>query len=226
MPSLLLLIDNPAFGSLLQESLEAKELSCTLSESAISDDVQQSVIEHRFDLCIIYSSGGDAASVNCLRVLRELSDMPAYVLLESDKNALLSAFESGADDALLLPISAQVIACKIKAYCKRLFEKDQKVLSYTIGNYLFDVSQQRLVFCDGEVSTLTGKENALLEMLVSKQGQTVAKSLILLRIWHENSYFNARSLSVYINRLRHKLSLDPNIVIQGVREGGYKIYVR
>ena len=226
MPSLLLLIDNPAFGPLLKETLEAKSICCTLSGCDLSDDVQRAVVEHLFDLALLYSAQGDTATVNCLNRIRELSDMPVYLLLEGSKDVVINAFEAGADDVLALPLSADIIAYKIKAYVKRLFEKDKTVLSYHIGDYLFDVASQTLLYKGQLTTTLTGKENALLEMLVSKQGITIDKSLILMRIWHENSYFNARSLSVFVNRLRHKLDRDPRIVITSVKGSGYKLYLK
>ncbi|MBQ9340121.1 MAG: response regulator transcription factor [Paludibacteraceae bacterium] len=225
MPSLLLLIDNPAFGPLLQETLEAQSIRTTLSGCMMPDDVAQLIVEHHYDLALIYSAQGDTDTLSCLKRVRELTEMPVYVLIEGKRDALLSAFDNGADDALQIPVSAELIARKIKAFVKRVIEKDKHVQSYDIGDYTLDTSRQLLYYKGKLTAELTGKENALLELLASKQGQTIDKSLILVRIWRENNYFNARSLSVYINRLRHKLSHDGRIVITNVKGSGYKLYL-
>lgn len=224
--SLLLLINDAAFGPLLEESLSGRNLRCTLCSKGMQPDVREALVHHCYDLVIIYSTSSDAESTGLLRQVRMVADVPVYVLVNTyDKTQVLEAYAAGADNVLTFPLSAEVAAANIHAYCKRIFEKENPASTYRIGSYTFDASSQTLER-EGQETQLTGRESAVLALLAARQGQVVDKSLILLRIWHEDTYFNSRSLSVFVNRLRHKMHADARVSIVSVREGGYKLCVQ
>ena len=91
-----------------------------------------------------------------------------------------------------------------------------------LGKYLFMPQQQELKL-DGESTSLTAKEAALLKMLAERKGQTLDRTEALNKIWHNDSYFNARSMDVYITKLRKLLRQDPRLQILSVRGEGFKL---
>ena len=93
---------------------------------------------------------------------------------------------------------------------------------YEIGRFRFDTGRQTL--SDGDrVQELSAREAGVLEILCSRMGETVPTQLILKRVWGDDSFFNGRSLHVFITRLRHMLSSDPSVQIVNARGVGYKL---
>lgn len=91
-----------------------------------------------------------------------------------------------------------------------------------MGRFLFDAGQQRLTLGE-RVFELSARETALLAMLCERRGEVVPTQLILQRIWGDDSFFNARSLHVFVTRLRHRLASDPDIRLVNARGVGYKL---
>ena len=103
-----------------------------------------------------------------------------------------------------------------KARTERVFE---------LGRMRFDAERQRLS-CDGVVTELSARESEVLQYLCRNAGEIVPMKTLLVNIWGDDSFFNARSLHVFITRLRHRLVADPSIQLVNVRGVGYKLLMR
>lgn len=245
MVQVLIVTDDLGFGALLSESLEAQAINCDLDSDifantdSVDNSLYRKIQSYKYDICILYVSRDNDQALQLLENIRTISNLPVFLLLQSssvlstgqsqsrslasvERSTIISAYEKGADDVILLPLSSEILSYKIKAFSKRIVERDNSVTEYHIGSFLFNSSTQTLNL-SGNITHLTGKESALLTLLASNQGHTIARTRILVRLWGADTYFNARSLSVYVNHLRHKLSADPTISIVNMKNGGYKL---
>lgn len=156
-----------------------------------------------------------------LKVLRpQHADMPVIMLsAKNDRDDIIRAYELGCDDYLTKPFSMDILICKIEAVLRRYrikLESEQTV--WQLGELEFDSVRQRL----GE-QHLSTRENDLLKMLCVSMNSLVDRNRILMSIWGADTYFNARSLSVYINHLRKYLGENTPMRIMSVHGKGYKL---
>ena len=140
--------------------------------------------------------------------------------LEEDK---LKGFEVGADDYITKPFSMEELVFRIEAILRRVHGKKTKESTlYHIGKFTFDTQKQLL--CINEKQTkLTTKENELLALLCSHANEILQRDFALKTIWIDDNYFNARSMDVYITKLRKHLKDDPQIEIINIHGKGYKL---
>lgn len=156
-----------------------------------------------------------------LKVLRpQHTDMPVIMLsAKNDRDDIIRAYELGCDDYMTKPFSMDILICKIEAVLRRYrikLESEQTV--WQLGELEFDSVRQRL----GE-QHLSTRENDLLKMLCVSMNSLVDRNRILMSIWGADTYFNARSLSVYINHLRKYLGENTPMRIMSVHGKGYKL---
>ncbi|MCD8092063.1 MAG: response regulator transcription factor [Bacteroides sp.] len=159
-----------------------------------------------------------------------------FLTARSAINDVVESFELGANDYLKKPFGMQELMIRIKALVGRAFsfadEKPQEVTSFEIGDYRFNSVTQRLTFVGTLVSPhvdtemeLSHRESEILKRLCENRNQVVNTQNVLLDLWGDDSFFNSRSLHVFITKLRHKLSQDDRIRIVNVRGIGYKLIV-
>ena len=153
-------------------------------------------------------------------------DMPIiFLTAKNQKEDILEGFKSGADDYITKPFSMEELLYRIEAILEknkhhcRVHKKDD---SYTIGEYTFDPLKQILAFRDQTIK-LTTKESELLELLCRHGNEILERNFALKTIWIDDNYFNARSMDVYITRLRKYLRKDPSVKILNVHGRGYKL---
>jgi len=152
-------------------------------------------------------------------------EMPLiFLTAKSQKEDILEGFRSGADDYITKPFSMEELLYRIQAILKRTASSTGtgKQDVYTVGKYTFDTVKQLLVFED-EVTKLTTKESELLELLCRYGTDILERNFALKSIWIDDNYFNARSMDVYITRLRKYLRKDPDVRILNVHGRGYKL---
>lgn len=159
-----------------------------------------------------------------------------FLTARSTINDVVEGFELGANDYLKKPFSIQELIIRIKALVGRAFtftdEKPKETTSFEFGDYRFNSISQRLTYVGRVVSThvnteieLSHRESEILKRLCENRNQVVNTQNVLLDLWGDDSFFNSRSLHVFITKLRHKLSQDDRIRIVNVRGIGYKLIV-
>ena len=147
-----------------------------------------------------------------------------FLTARSAINDVVEGFELGANDYLKKPFGMQELIIRIKALMGKAFSfTETKVSSrFEIGSYLFDPVAQTLLHA-GVRQELSHRESEILKRLCENRNQVVNTQDVLLELWGDDSFFNSRSLHVFITKLRHKLSQDEQIRIVNVRGIGYKL---
>lgn len=149
-----------------------------------------------------------------------------FLTARSAINDVVEGFELGANDYLKKPFGMQELIIRIKALAGKAFTftEEKQVTQFEIGNYLFDSIAQTLAHA-GIKQELSHRESEILKRLCENRNRIVNTQNVLLDLWGDDSFFNSRSLHVFITKLRHKLSEDEQIRIVNVRGIGYKLIV-
>jgi len=223
---ILLAEDDRNLGSLLKNYLNIKNFDTVLCESG--REALESFSQSDFDLCILDIMMPEIDGLTLAREMRKISkDIPVIFLTAKNlKEDVIEGFKSGADDYITKPFSMDELIYRIEAILRRVSEKKEykKQEFYQIGEYTFDTVKQILTFRDQSMK-LTTKESELLELLCSHLNEILERNYALKSIWVDDNYFNARSMDVYITKLRKYLSKDPSVKILNVHGKGYKLIV-
>lgn len=147
-----------------------------------------------------------------------------FLTARSGINDVVEGFELGANDYLKKPFSMQELIIRIKALLHKAFVNKEQTNLFEIGDYLFNAVSQQLSYA-GTSQELSHRESEILRRLCEHRNEVVNTQSILLELWGDDSFFNSRSLHVFITKLRHKLSKDERIRIVNVRGIGYKLIV-
>ncbi len=147
-----------------------------------------------------------------------------FLTARSAINDVVEGFELGANDYLKKPFGMQELIIRIKALMNKAFIEKEEVTEYEIGQYYFNPILQKLSFI-GSRQDLSHREAEILKRLCQNKNQVVNTQNLLLELWGDDSFFNARSLHVFITKLRRKLSQDESIRIVNVRGIGYKLII-
>jgi len=144
-----------------------------------------------------------------------------FLTAKSQAHDVVEGFEHGGNDYLKKPFSMEELVVRVKALLDRVqvFRSDEEI---ELGQYLFNRHRQTLTI-NGTEQTLTHKESQLLFHLSEKRNHLLDRMIILKKLWGEDDFFTARSMDVFITRLRKKLKKDPNIKILNIRGQGYKL---
>ena len=157
------------------------------------------------------------------RIRKEDKEVPVLFLsARSSTDDIVSGFELGANDYVRKPFSLRELVVRAKALLIKSKTEEEKAEFYEIGLYTFDPKTQTLLIA-GESDKLSFKESEILKRLCESENQPIYSKDILLNLWGDDSFYNARSLHVFITKLRHKLEKDPHIKILNVRGIGYKL---
>ena len=160
-------------------------------------------------------------------MVRSIRQTPVlFLTARSAINDVVEGFELGANDYLKKPFGIQELIIRIKALVGKayLFTENKVGNRFEIGSYLFDPVAQTLLHA-GVKQELSHREAEILKRLCQNRNQVVNTQDVLLELWGDDSFFNSRSLHVFITKLRHKLSQDEQIRIVNVRGIGYKLIV-
>jgi len=147
-----------------------------------------------------------------------------FLTVKALKQDILEGFKIGADDYITKPFSMEELLFRIEAILRRvsLQKLQMGVTEYKFGKFVFDCQKQVLV-CENEKTKLTTKESEMLRALLQSGNQILERNSALKTIWGEVTYFNARSMDVYITKLRKILQKDPEVSIVNIHGKGYKI---
>ena len=201
MLKILLCEDDENLGMLLREYLQAKGYAA--------------------ELC----PDGEAGYKAFLKEIRQANaDIPIiFLTAKTLKEDILEGFKIGADDYITKPFSMEELVFRIEAILRRVRGKKNKESSvYHIGRFTFD-TQKQLLTIGAKQTKLTTKENELLALLCSHANEILQRDFALKTIWIDDNYFNARSMDVYITKLRKHLKDDDQIEIINIHGKGYKL---
>lgn len=225
MPNLLLVEDDPNLGELLQEYLTDKGYP---TELATDGQIGwQMFVDGAHDLCIfdVMMPRKDGFSL-AKEVRMSGRDVPiVFLTAKSMKEDTIQGFRLGADDYITKPFDRDELLLRIEAILRRyqrqtMQEAMQSV--FQVGSYTFDYEHQQLSR-NGDTARLTSKESELLKLFSQNLNQPLSRSYALKMIWGDDTYFNARSMDVYVTKLRKHLRDDPSIQIMNLHGEGFKL---
>jgi two-component system, OmpR family, response regulator len=218
---ILLVEDDINLGSLLREYLKAKGYA-TILETDGEKGFRAFKKDH-FDLCILDIMLPVKDGFSLARDIRiQNPGIPIiFLTAKSMKTDILEGFRAGADDYMTKPFSMEELLMRIEAILRRTARTEQQEV-FVLGKYVFDANKQMLTSADKTVN-LTTKESDLLRMLCQHPNQVLERNYALKSIWKDDNYFNARSMDVYITKIRKHLSDEPQIQILNVHGKGYKL---
>ncbi len=222
---ILLCEDEESLGMLLREYLQAKGYDAELYLDGESG--YKAFVKSHFDMCLLDVMMPRMDGFSLAREIRIINqDVPIIFLTAKNlKDDILEGFKLGADDYLTKPFSMDELVYRMEAIMRRVRGKNQKVQTvYQIGKFTFDTQRQILSF-GNEQTKLTTKESELLALLCSHSNEVLERELALKTIWIDDNYFNARSMDVYITKLRKHLRADDRIEINNVHGKGYRLIV-
>ena len=228
---ILIVEDDPNFGSILRDYLNLNDYKVTLAKNGIEGF--EKFKSNKFDLCILdimmpYKDGFTLA-----KEIREKNEnIPIFFLTaRSLKEDVLKGFKIGADDYLTKPFDSEVLLAKIKnilnrkTYTNSMNENSLK-FEYKFGEFNFNSKIRELKYKNKSPIKLSPKENKLLELLVLNINDLLPRDMALNKIWRDDTYFTSRSMDVYIAKLRKYLSLDSNIEIINIHGEGFRLFVK
>lgn len=146
-----------------------------------------------------------------------------FLSARSSADDVVEGFELGGNDYLRKPFAMNELIVRVRALLGKGFENraaDNE--PYLIGSYVFDPGKQTLSL-GSEVQQLSGRESEVLQLLANNMGDVVTMKTMLLNLWGDDGYFNARSLHVFITKLRSRLAGDASVAIINIRGTGYKL---
>ncbi len=223
--TILLCEDDENLGVLLKEYLMAKGLRVELQPDGEAG--LRAFTKDKFDICVLDVMMPKKDGITLAKDIRNLnSDVPIiFLTAKSMKEDILEGFKAGADDYLSKPFSMEELLYRMEAIMRRVRGKKNKDATvYKLGQFTFDTKKQTLSL-NGEDVKLTTKENELLSLLAANANNILERNYALKTIWIDDNYFNARSMDVYITKLRKHLRLDPTVCIINIHGKGYKLIV-
>lgn len=217
---ILLVEDDTNLGFIVQDNLKSEGF-----EVILATDGEQALLTYKkynFDICILdimlpkydgFSIAKDIRKTNSNIPILFLS---AKAMIE-DK---IEGFNSGGDDYLTKPFSMEELVLRIKSLLKRIVNIEESIDGYQLGNIFFDIINYKLI-SEKQDKKLTKKEAEILKLLCKQKNKVIERDIILKYIWGNDSYFNGRSLDVFITKLRKYLSSDSSISITNVHGVGF-----
>ena len=229
---ILLVEDDQNFGDVLKSYLEMHDYDVTLATDGQEgyDKYQDS----EYNLCIFDVMMPKKDGFTLAREIREkdLSTPIIFLTAKTLKDDVLEGFKIGADDYISKPFNSEELLYRVKAVLKRSGIKEEpkeEVKVYDFGKYNFNFPLRILQFNSGskeEKFKLSPKEAELLKMFCQYKNDVLPRSEALSKIWGEDNYFTARSMDVFVTKLRKYLSHDSNIEIVNIHGNGFRLLVR
>ncbi|MGE5421341.1 MAG: response regulator transcription factor [Chloroflexota bacterium] len=221
---ILLAEDDVNLGNLLKNYLNAKNYTTTLCVNG--SQALNAFAPGSFSLCILDIMMPEMDGLTLAREMR-LTDAEIPIIFltaRNQKEDVLEGFKSGADDYITKPFSMEELIYRIEAILRRTAGSavNKKEENYVLGEYTFDPVKQ-LLSHKGMPVKLTTKESELLDLLCRQGNEILERNFALKTIWVDDNYFNARSMDVYITRLRKYLRKDSSVKILNIHGKGYKL---
>ena len=219
--NILLVEDDANLSIVLADYLRSKDY--VVENATNGKEAWDLLLVKRYDLVISDIMMPKMNGFELLKLIRsQYLDLPVVMLTAKiDRDDVLRAYELGCDDYVTKPFSMDILICKIEAILRRYrLNVDSEQVEWQLGGLHYDSVRQQL----GD-RHLSSRENDLLKMLCVNMNNLVDRNCILMSIWGADTYFNARSLSVYINHLRKYMGEGTPVRIMSVHGKGYKLVI-
>ena len=220
---ILLCEDDENLGMLLREYLQAKGYDTVLCSDG--EEGYREFLRSKYNLCVFDVMMPKKDGFTLAKEIRMTnSEVPiVFLTAKTLKEDVFEGFKIGADDYITKPFSMEELVFRVEAILRRVRGKKNKENTlYHIGKFVFDTQKQLLTIGDKQTK-LTTKENELLALLCSHANEILQRDFALKTIWIDDNYFNARSMDVYITKLRKHLKDDDDIEIINIHGKGYKL---
>lgn len=220
--TILLAEDEPALGLIIKESLETRHFHVLLCENG--ERAFQVYQEHQPELLVLDVMMPRKDGFTLAKEVRAIDDNIPIIFLtaKSQTQDVVEGFTIGGNDYLKKPFSMEELIVRINNLLKRKeIQNTTEIIS--LGQFTFNFPKQLLQFNSEEPMQLTHREAHLLFHLIKNKNQVLDRSLILNKLWGNDDFFSARSMDVFISKLRKKLHQDESIQILNVRGFGYKL---
>ncbi len=223
---ILLCEDDPNLGMVLKNYLELNDYDVVLERDGRLG--LAAFQREKFDLCLLDVMMPHVDGFSLAEDIRDVNpDVPLFFLsAKTMKEDIIQGYKLGADDYITKPFDSEVLLLKIKAILKRNEELNREIANteYDLGTYHFNPKLRELSV-NGKMNTLSPKENELLKMLSEYKNDLLPREIALKKIWGSDTYFNGRSMDVYIAKLRKYLKEDENIEIVNIHGNGFRLVV-
>lgn len=231
-PKILLVEDDQNFGDVLKSYLEMHDYSVTLATDGVAgmDKFRRS----KYDLCILDVMMPKKDGFTLAKEIRDKDQDTPIIFLTAKtlKEDLLQGFKLGADDYITKPFNSEELLLRIQAILKRSIPKENPeddIDEFEIGQFHFNYPLRILHFRKPgaeEKFKLSPKEAALMRLFCLRLNGVLTRSEALNKIWNEDNYFTARSMDVFVTKLRKYLSLDDQIEIVNIHGNGFQLLVK
>lgn len=216
--------DDLSFGSVLKSYLEINEFTVEWV-----DDGKYAIDHFRksmFDICILDVMLPHVDGFTIAREIRQINNLVPIIFLTAKKmkDDVLTGYDAGGDDYITKPFDTEILLAKIRAILARRDYQSGTRDIYEIGKFVFNARLRTLASGDDE-KKLSPKEAQLLEMLALNPNALISREAALKKIWGNDDYFTARSMDVYITKLRKFLSEDPRLNIKNIHGAGFQLVI-
>jgi two-component system, OmpR family, response regulator len=225
-PKILLCEDDTNLGMVLKNYLELNDYDVVLERDGRLG--LAAFQREKFDICLLDVMMPNMDGFTLGEEIRDVNpDVPLFFLsAKTMKDDIIQGYKLGADDYITKPFDSEVLLHKIKAILKRNEEMHREEVNaeFDLGKYHFNPRLRELTI-DGKVQVLSPKENELLKMLSEYKNDLLSREIALKKIWGSDTYFNGRSMDVYIAKLRKYLKEDTAIEIVNIHGNGFRLVV-
>lgn len=222
---ILLAEDDINLGSLLEQYLIAKNFDVDLFVDGVK--ALEGFNKNNYDLCILDVMMPKKDGFELAKDIRIIDQKIPLIFLTAKtlKEDVLKGFKIGADDYITKPFNMEELIFRIEAVLRRISGvAGQETNIFKLGKFTFDSNKQTLA-SENISNKLTTKEAELLKMLCENKNDILERNFALKAIWKDDNYFNARSMDVYITKLRKHLKTEPSIEIMNIHGKGYKLII-
>jgi DNA-binding response OmpR family regulator len=223
---ILLCEDDTNLGMVLKNYLELNDYDVTLERDGRLG--LAAFQREKYDICLLDVMMPNMDGFTLAEEIRDINpDVPLFFLsAKTMKDDIIQGYKLGADDYITKPFDSEVLLHKIKAIIKRNEEDHREEINavYDLGKYHFNPRLRELTV-EGKTSTLSTKENELIKMLADYKNDLLPRESALKKIWGSDTYFNGRSMDVYIAKLRKYLKEDEKLEIVNIHGNGFRLVV-
>ena len=217
----LLAEDEANLGMIVKESLETREF--TVFHAKNGEEAFEIYKKETPDILVLDVMMPKKDGFTLAKEIRlENKKIPIiFLTAKSQTSDVLEGFNHGGNDYLKKPFSMEELIVRVNSLLNRI-ELKTNIEAIKIGDYSFNLTKQTLENL-AIIEQLTHREAQLLFHLFEKKNEVLDRTFILNKLWGNDDFFNARSMDVFISKLRKKLKKDPNIQIINIRGFGYKL---